>query len=207
MSGEFRVSFHEDVRFRALHFERSRCNLTAAEEGTVGALPAVPVARQEEAMRRALLVIVALVSSAATALAQDKPVPFPEGYLRWTHVKTMIITPGHPLYETFGGMHFIYANPRAMEGYRKGKFDDGSIIVFDLVEAASKDDTISEGRRKLVAVMYKQSSQYEDTGGWGFESFKGSRRDRAVAGSAKAACFECHATQSRMDYVFSSPRR
>jgi hypothetical protein len=159
-------------------------------------------------MKRALLSILVLVATPVAALAQAKQVPFPEGYLRWTHVKTMIVNPGHPLYDTFGGMHLIYANPRAMEGYRKGKFDDGSIIVFDLVEAVPKDDTISEGRRKLVAVMYRESSRYDETGGWGFEVFKGnSKRDRAVTGDAKTACFDCHAAQAKNDFVFSAPRR
>jgi hypothetical protein len=59
----------------------------------------------------------------------------------------MILNPGHPLYDAFGGMHHLYANSKAVQGYRRGKFDDGSIIVFDLVEAVSKDNAVSEGRR------------------------------------------------------------
>jgi hypothetical protein len=38
-----------------------------------------------------------------TGFAQD--VPYPQGYRNWTHVKTMQLKPGHPLYEAFGGIH------------------------------------------------------------------------------------------------------
>ena len=54
----------------------------------------------------------------AAALAAD-PVPYPEGYRAWTHVKSMVIEKGHPLDEAFGRIHHLYANKQAMQGYRR----------------------------------------------------------------------------------------
>lgn len=155
-------------------------------------------------MKPVLFIIAAL---AAPAWAADA-VPYPEGYRDWSHVKTMVINPGHPLYEAFGGIHHLYANKKAMEGYRTGKFPDGAVIVFDLLEAKSADNTVQEGARKVAGVMHRDAKRWKATGGWGFEGFKGdSKTERAVAGSAAKACFECHAGQKNKGYVFSAYRK
>lgn len=157
-------------------------------------------------MRRMSLVLCML---ATPLLAADPaPVPYPEGYREWTHVKSMVINPGHPLYEAFGGIHHLYANEKAAQGYRSGKFPAGSVIVFDLLEAQSKDNTIQEGPRKVVGVMHKDAKKWKETGGWGFEGFKGdSKTERAVGKDARGACFQCHAGQKDRDFVFSSYRK
>lgn len=138
---------------------------------------------------------------------QSKPsVPYPEGYRKWAHVKSMLILPGHPLYEAFGGIHHIYANDKAMRGYITGKFPDGSVIVFDLLEAKSENNTYVEGARKVVGVMYKDSKKFKNTGGWGFEAFKGDTKERVVK-NAEQDCFSCHASQEATDFVFSQYRK
>jgi hypothetical protein len=138
----------------------------------------------------------------ANALAQD--VPYPNGYRDWHHVKSMVINPGHALYDAFGGIHHLYANKKAQRGYAKGKFSDGSVIVFDLLEANDGGNALVEGKRKVVGVMHKDSKRYAATGGWGFEGFKSdSKTDRAVGSNAASACFGCHEPQSKRDYVFS----
>lgn len=157
-------------------------------------------------MRHMLLAIIALAVTAA-AHAQDAQVPYPSGYRNWEHVKSMVISPGHPLYDAFGGIHHIYANNKAVDGYRTGKFPIGSIIVMDVLEAGAADNALVEGRRKVLAVMMKDPSRYDATGGWGFEAFTGGNRATRTAGAnAKAACFECHATREKADYVFSRRR-
>ncbi|MCC6378803.1 MAG: cytochrome P460 family protein [Burkholderiales bacterium] len=144
--------------------------------------------------------------ASGSALAADPPpVPYPAGYRAWVHVKTMQILPGHPLHGAFGGVHHLYANPKAMTGYRSGRFPDGAVIVFDLAEAVSADNTVTDGNRKVVGVMRKDAKRYAATGGWGFEGFKGdSRTERAVGANAAEACFGCHAPQKAKDYVFSA---
>ena len=151
------------------------------------------------------LAIGALMLASGLALAQD--VPYPQGYRDWHHVKSMVLEKGHPLYEAFGGIHHLYANKAAVTGYRKGTFPDGAVIVFDLLEAKSADAAVSEGDRKVVGVMRKDSKKYASTGGWGFEGFKGDSRERVVGANANTACFACHTSQKDRDYVFSSLRR
>src|SRR5690606_36795808 len=108
---------------------------------------------------------------------------------------------------SFGGIHHLYANSKALEGYKKGKFPDGSIIVFDLLEALSENNAITEGKRKVVGVMQKDSKKFTNTGGWGFEGFaNGDPKNRVVKDNAVKACFECHSAQKDKDYVFSSYR-
>lgn len=153
------------------------------------------------AIPAALLVCVAAVDAASDA------VPYPQGYRQWQHVKSMVIQPGHPLHASFGGIHHLYANAKAMTGYRSGRFPDGSVIVFDLLEADSADAAITEGKRKVVGVMHRDAKKYAATGGWGFEGFAGdSQTQRAVGDKAATACFSCHTAQKQKDYVFSSYR-
>lgn len=150
--------------------------------------------------------LVATVSSMHPAFAAD-PVPYPEGYRDWTHVKSMVIEAGHPLFDSFGGLHHLYANDAALRGYRAGRFPDGAVIVFDLLTAVSADHAISEGPRKVLGVMLKDSRRYASTGGWGFEGFVGdSTTERVVGANAATACFGCHTAREGQDYVFSSLR-
>jgi hypothetical protein len=150
----------------------------------------------------------ALALAAAALAASHAEVPYPANYRSWTHVKSMVIEPGHALHATFGGIHHLYANDAAMRGYRSGKFPDGAVIVFDLLEADAKDQTITEGARKVVGVMQRNSRKFASTGGWGFEGFAGdSQTQRAVGANAATACFACHQARSQYEYVFSSYRR
>ncbi len=69
-------------------------------------------------MKRAVLAFCACVI-ALPAVAAD-PVPYPEGYRNWTHVKSMVIHQGHPLFDAFGGIHHLYANPDVCVGRSHG---------------------------------------------------------------------------------------
>lgn len=160
-------------------------------------------------MRKLLTIAAALaIASPPLRAADAAPVPYPQGWRQWTHVKSMTINPGHALYDAFGGIHHLYANAKAEQGYRSGRFADGSVIVFDLLEAKSADNAVEEGARKVLGVMHKDSRRYKDTGGWGFEGFKGdSKSERAVGNNAASACFQCHTAQNGNDFVFSKFRK
>ncbi|MBL8380231.1 MAG: cytochrome P460 family protein [Burkholderiales bacterium] len=153
----------------------------------------------------ATLVVVLVAGLAPTSHATE--VAYPIGYREWHHVKSMIINDGHPLFAAFGGIHHIYANRKAVQGYKAGKFPDGAVIVFDLLATKSANNAVEEGERKVVGVMVKNAQRYKATGGWGYEGFKGDSRDRVVAGKAAEACFACHTSQKDRDYVFSSLRK
>ncbi|MBZ0157140.1 MAG: cytochrome P460 family protein [Alphaproteobacteria bacterium] len=143
----------------------------------------------------------------AVAETDKGAVKYPEGYRDWTHVKSMVIQKGHPLYESFGGIHHIYANDKALKAMKAGKpFPDGSVLIFDLLEAKSENNALVEGPRKVLGVMQKNAKKFKETGGWGFEGFKGDTQERAVS-DPKGACFNCHEGQKGSDYVFSKYRK
>ena len=132
---------------------------------------------------------------------------YPSGFRQWVHVKSAMITAAHPAAQTEGGVHHIYANRKAAEGYTSGNFPDGSTIAYELVETQEKDGVISEGTRRRVDVMVKDSGRFGATGGWGFARFIGSSETgNAVGASAKTMCFDCHARVSEHGYVFSRIR-
>ena len=134
-------------------------------------------------------------------------VVYPKDYRDWRHVKSMVIQPGHALYASFGGIHHLYANPAALRGYAIGRFPDGAVIAFDLLEANAADNAVQEGARKVLGVMQKDSRRFAATGGWGFEGFAGGDPTKRVVGDqAATACFGCHTSQKDADYVFSKAR-
>lgn len=135
-------------------------------------------------------------------------VSYPDGYREWTHVKSMLIEEGHPLYDTFGGIHHVYANASALRTLRASDaagYPDGAVFVFDLLAAHGADATIVEGERKLIGVMLKDGARYTSTGGWGFEAFGGNTR--TPVGVDGAECFACHQAKADADYVFTEWRK
>ncbi|GAB4264726.1 MAG: cytochrome P460 family protein [Methylomicrobium sp.] len=153
------------------------------------------------------IALVTLCSSVAFgALAGEDKVPFPEGYRSWLHVKSMLIQPGHALENPFQGLHHVYANQQAQAGLKTGKYQDGAVLVFDLLNYVEKDKTIQEGDRKLVGVMQKDAKKYAATGGWGFEGFAGDSKTERLVNDGGKSCFACHASEKKTDYVFSQYR-
>jgi hypothetical protein len=151
--------------------------------------------------------LVVTTLSGIAAAADPAPVPYPKGYRDWHHVKSMVINPGHSLYDAFGGIHHLYANKAAIKGYQTGKWPDGAVITFDLLDAKSADNTVTEGKRKVLGVMHRDAKKYAATGGWGYEGFKGdSMTERAVGANAASACHQCHTAQKDAGFVFSTLR-
>jgi hypothetical protein len=137
----------------------------------------------------------------------ESTISYPSNYRQWTHIKSMIIQQGHPLFDSFGGIHHIYANNLALTGYQSGKFPEGSIIAFDLLEISEKNNAVIEKDRKVLGVMVKDSKQFAETSGWGFEGFgAGNANNHIVGNNYKQACYECHTSQQEKDYVFSEWR-
>ena len=163
----------------------------------------------QSAKRRRMIFLALTAACVATwsFSSRAKPndeVPYPVGYRLWTHVRTALIGPQSPAFESFGGLHHIYANEKAMEGYRTGRFPDGSVLVFELLETRENAGVTAEGPRKRVGVMVKESKRYAETGGWGFESFQGdSQTERRLNAAGRVACFTCHEQQKNRDFVFS----
>jgi hypothetical protein len=150
----------------------------------------------------------ALIASCSGGEAQvdANQVPYPEGYRSWTHVKSMVLFEDHPLADPFEGLHHVYANAAALEGLRGGSYADGAILVFDLLEAPLADDTLTEGLRKRIDIMHRDSSRYASTGGWGYETFVGDSRSERLDQDVVSACYACHTSQANQSFVFSQWR-
>lgn len=141
---------------------------------------------------------------AAASLTPWTDVPYPDGYRRWVHVSSALSEgKGQP-----AGLHHIYANARALEGFRTRKFPEGSILVLDAFETRTHGTFISAGARRALRVMRKDRKRFAETGGWGFEEFRGdSRTDRALDDGARRACYACHLTRESQGMLFSTFRQ
>jgi len=153
------------------------------------------------------VLLAGIVGFSATAWSQSNKVAYPEGYRDWTHLKSMVIQKGHPLENPFQGIHHIYANPKAEKGLKSGKFANGSVLVFDLLQAKDAGSALVEGPRKLVGVMVKDKKRYGSTGGWGFEGFGGDSSTKRLVNDGGVGCYQCHTSQKGKDFVFSTYRK
>ena len=154
-----------------------------------------------------ITVLAGIAGFAATAVAQPGKVAYPEGYRQWTHLKSMVIQKGHPLENPFKGIHHVYANPKAEKGLKSGKYANGSVFAFDLLEAQDAGSALVEGPRKLVGVMKKDSKRFAATGGWGFEGFAGDSTTKRLVTDGGVGCYQCHTSQEKKDFVFSTYRK
>jgi hypothetical protein len=163
-------------------------------------------------MKRAVAVLavasIATVCRFAVAASPADSIAYPQDYRKWIHVKSQIIGAQSPFFAGSGGIHHIYANDKAMEGLQTGKFADGSILVFDLLEARETAGVTVEGARQRIDMMVKDTQRFTASGGWGFERFTGdSRTDRPLTEENRTLCFTCHEKRKARDYVFSEFRK
>ena len=159
-------------------------------------------------MKRNLLNVLLSASLCVTAAAYaGDEVAYPDGYRTWTHIKSMVLHKGHPLESPFLGIHHIYGNEKGVNGSKSGQYEEGSVLVFDLLKYLTADNASTEGDRVLVGVMVKDSNKYQSTGGWGFEGFAGNSQTERLVNDGGQSCYDCHAAQKESDYVFTRWRQ
>ena len=142
----------------------------------------------------------------ASQTATSDQVAYPEGYRTWVHVKSSMIGPTHKNFATMGGFQHIYANEAALTGYRTRNFPEGSVIAFDWLELTESNGAFTEGPRRQLDVMVKDSKRFASTGGWGFQRFvKDSKAERATTPSPQD-CFGCHDRLKKDGLVLSTSR-
>ncbi|MCW8931615.1 MAG: cytochrome P460 family protein [Gammaproteobacteria bacterium] len=152
------------------------------------------------------IIITSSILLGANSHAADQP-DYPENYRSWTHIKSMTLHKGHALENPFLGIHHVYGNKAAVAGTKSGHFEDGSVLVFDLLQSVTKDKASVEGERVLIGVMSKDSSKYKTTSGWGFEGFKGNSKTERLVTDDGTSCYSCHTSQKENDYVFTQWRK
>jgi len=162
-------------------------------------------------MRKDILMlspIAVLIVSFALLAQTDGTASFPKQFRKWAHVKSVLVGSQSNAFATEGGIHHIYANDKALEGYNSGKFPDGSVIVYDLLETKEVAGNTIEGPTRRVDVMVKQSERYPVTGGWEFMSFSGNDQTNGKLSAARqATCAGCHGNRKDHDSVFSEFRK
>lgn len=155
-----------------------------------------------------LLATAACVGGSSLWAQLDDATQFPKEFRKWAHVKSVLVGPQSAAFATEGGIHHIYANEKALEGYETGKFPDGSVIVYDLLETREVGGNTIEGPTRRVDVMVKQSQLYRATTGWEFMSFPGGNpADGKLTVERQATCAACHAKRNDHDSVFSEFRK
>jgi cytochrome P460 len=156
-----------------------------------------------------LLLGVAMFAGGLSLWAQlDDTAHFPTEFRKWAHVKSVLVGPQSAAFATEGGIHHIYANEKALDGYKTGKFPDGSVIVYDLLETKEIAGATMEGPTRRIDVMVKQSERYRTTGGWEFMSFPGGNPANGnLTAERQAVCSTCHANRKDNDFVFSEFRK
>lgn len=141
------------------------------------------------------------------AAPEPEGIPFPKDYRSWAHVKTVLVGPQSAAVATEGGFHHIYANERALTGYKTGTFPDGSIVVYNLIETKEAAGNTVEGAERRVDVMVKDQKRFANNAGWGFARFVGGNHDSGkLTAEQQASCLACHARRRDHDYVVSNFR-
>jgi len=137
------------------------------------------------------LMFCAVVSYAATQAV-------PKGYSSWQKSERKVVTDKKSL---FYGIHYIYADKKAMQGYRAGnKFSEGSRIVVEFYNI--KDYPAQDGPKNMVVLMQKDKRRKE-TGGWLFAGFGADGKPSGL--EPVNNCFGCHLKDAaQKDYVIST---
>jgi hypothetical protein len=152
-----------------------------------------------------IIILAGLVVQSSELFGDHHALKYPDGYRKWTHVKSMLIhSKDHPLYDPFGGLHHVYVNDKGLKTLKNGgKYPDGAVFVFDLHNVNNADGAYTTADRKFIGLMVKNSRKYKDTGGWGWDVFKGDAKMGGNVADATKDCYGCHASQEATDFVFS----
>ena len=132
-------------------------------------------------------------------------------YREWVYVGTPI-TPNdmNPPEAPFPDFHNVYIHPSDFDYWKRtGKFQDGTVLVKELVSVGSKKAVSGNGyfmgEFTGLEATIKDSKRFKDEpGNWAYFSFGHSYplADSAAAFPA-AACNACHAASAAEDFVFT----
>jgi hypothetical protein len=139
--------------------------------------------------------LVALLFPAILAAATT---PLPKGYTGWKKSERKLVTDKNSL---FYGIHYIYADKKALQGYRSGnKFPEGSTIVVEYFNI--KDASADDGPKNMI-VMMRKDKRSKETAGWLFAGYGADGRPSGL--DPVGTCFGCHQKDAaQRDYVIST---
>jgi hypothetical protein len=133
----------------------------------------------------------AVVSNASTQSV-------PKGYSSWQKSERKVVTDKSSL---FYGIHYIYADNKAMRGYQAGnKFPEGSRIVVEFFNI--NNNPAVDGPKNMTVLMQKDKRRKE-TGGWLFAGFGADGKPSGI--DPVKNCFDCHQKDAaQKDFVIST---
>jgi len=124
--------------------------------------------------------------------------PLPKGYTGWKKSERKLVNDKNSL---FFGIHYIYADKKALQGYKAGnKFPEGSTIVVDYFNI--KEGSAADGARNMV-VMMRKDKRKKETGGWLFAGYGADGKPSSL--DPVGTCFGCHQKDAgQRDFVIST---
>ena len=143
-------------------------------------------------------VLVALLLPMIVAAATMPSLP--KGYSGWKKSERKLVTDKNSL---FYGIHYIYADKKALQGYKAGnKFPEGSTIVVDYFNI--KEGSAADGSKNMV-VMMRKDKRKKETGGWLFAGYGADGKPSGL--DPVGTCFGCHQKDAgQRDFVISTAR-
>ncbi len=151
-------------------------------------------------MKKIVAGFVGLAFAAAVlpAVAAEK-VALPKGYEKWEKSKEKVVNDKSSL---FYGIHYIYVNKKAMQGYKAGgAYPQGSQFVVEQFKITTDTGKPVRGRKDMIVLM-KKDKKHNSTGGWQFAGFTAEGKLSGI--DPIKNCYECHAKDSKAtDLVIS----
>lgn len=152
-------------------------------------------------MLKMITVVVAMVVGiSAGAVHAADAVSLPKGYEKWEKSKRKIVEDKKSL---FYGIHYIYADKKAIQGYKAGgkNFPEGSRFVITFFSIKDEGGKPAEGKKNMVVYM-KKDKKYSQTGGWLFAGYNPDGKPSGI--DPVKNCFECHVKEAKdRDFVIS----
>jgi hypothetical protein len=147
-------------------------------------------------MKQLTFIIILILSTGTITSAANAP-SLPR-YQKWEKSIRKVVNDKKSL---FYGIHYIYADPKAIKGYKAGnRFPEGSQIVVEHFNIKN-DDSANDGSKNMIVLMKKDKNQ-KTTGGWLYAGYSANGKLSGL--DPVKNCFECHQKEvSGRDYVFS----
>ncbi len=147
-------------------------------------------------MRKTIVIITLLILIASLAFAAKAP-SLPK-YQKWEKSVRKVVNDKKSL---FYGIHYIYADPKAIKGYKAGnRFPEGSQVIVEHFNINASDSS-NDGSKNMIVLMKKDKTQ-KQTGGWLYAGY--TAKGKASGLDPVKNCFECHQKEvAGRDYVFS----